>query len=568
MQSNSGNSSPRGGGEVRPRASEAPPRLPKVVGYDGEVGNYISGLELRDGTGSEASKALIREVAGVTGLSTRHFENCPCHRCERHRRERQRRESPYGAGVGGWGSLTTWPSLGNLGEKKNDDPQDHDRRYLAENGGCIYIDLNHVEVCLPETRSVYDHVACWHASLRILRRALDAANSRLPDGQKIHVLINNSDGSGNSYGSHTNFLVTRRCWSNIFERKMQYLLYLAAYQVSSMIFTGQGKVGSENGAPEVDFQISQRADYFEQIVGSQTTFSRPIVNSRDEALCGNWEYHNGRSGSAGENPARLHGIFYDSTLCHVSTMLKSGVMQIILAMIEAERVNRRLILDDPLFAVRTWSHDPGLTKKARLFSGGQLTAVELQRRYLDEASRFVASGGCDDIVPHAGEIVDMWAETLALLEARDMPALSRRVDWALKLSVLEGVKAEHPELDWSHAALKRLDHNYANLDTEEGLYWVYERAGQVESVVSETDIQHFETSPPGDTRAWARAMLIRHIGADRIEDMDWDHIRFIDGDDEWFRCHKTIDLADPLGPGSNITGDVDLTVESTRRTVS
>src|SRR5207245_816604 len=105
-------------------------------------------------------------------------------------------------------------------------------------------------------------------------------------GQRIHVLVNNSDGRGNAYGSHLNFLVTRRAWDNIFERKLHHMLYLASFQVSSIVYTGQGKVGSENGMPAVAFQLSQRADFFETLTGMQTTHERPIVNSRDEALCG------------------------------------------------------------------------------------------------------------------------------------------------------------------------------------------------------------------------------------------------------------------------------------------
>ena len=34
--------------------------------------------------------------------------------------------------------------------------------------------------------------------------------------------------------------------------------------ISRQIFTGSGKVGSENGRPEVDYQLTQRADFFEE----------------------------------------------------------------------------------------------------------------------------------------------------------------------------------------------------------------------------------------------------------------------------------------------------------------
>ena len=55
-------------------------------------------------------------------------------------------------------------------------------------------------------RRVYDYVAAWHAMLLIACQALEQANARCyPEGQ-IQVLINNSDGRGNSYGSHLQFL--------------------------------------------------------------------------------------------------------------------------------------------------------------------------------------------------------------------------------------------------------------------------------------------------------------------------------------------------------------------------
>ena len=129
-------------------------------------------------------------------------------------------------------------------------------------------------VCIPEVLSAYDHVAAWHAMLRVARDALDAANARQPPDARIQVLVNNSDGSSNSYGSHLNFLLTRQAWDDMFRRKLHQLLYLAAYQASSIVFTGQGKVGAENGAPRVRYQLSQRADFLERLVGTQTITAR------------------------------------------------------------------------------------------------------------------------------------------------------------------------------------------------------------------------------------------------------------------------------------------------------
>ena len=225
-------------------------------------------------------------------------------------------------------------------------PQDWGRRYLAANGGCAYVDLDHLELCLPEVLSAYDHVAAWHAMLVLARGALERANAglganaalnegaRLGEGGRLMAFANNSDGRGNSYGCHLNFLISRRCFDNIFHRKLHYMLFLAGYLTSSIVFAGAGKVGSENGRPAVDFQLSQRADFDETLTGAQTTYDRPIVNSRDESLCGRAGQGPAR---AAHGMARLHVIFFDTTLCHVASLLKVGATQIVLAMIEQDR---------------------------------------------------------------------------------------------------------------------------------------------------------------------------------------------------------------------------------------
>lgn len=500
-------------------------RLPKLCGADIELGNFVLGLRSKRGTGSEASRLLLGEIDGLPRVERFRGEPCDCAACRR-----ARESSELGDTIG-------LNSRGNGGAQGVVNPQDWGRKYLASNGGCAYIDLDHLELCLPEVLSAYDHVACWHAMLRIARGALESANEKLPSGKKIQVLVNNSDGQGNSYGSHLDFLITRRAWDNIFCRKIHYMLYLAAFQASSIVYTGQGKAGSENAAPEVSFQLSARADFFERLVGAQTTHNRPIVNSRDEPLCGN--------GAAGEM-ARLHVIFFDNTLCHVASLLKVGVMQIVLAMIEAEQVNIELLLDDPIDAVMRWSHDPTLQARAAMTTGEELTAVELQLRFLEEARQFVASGGCDGVVPRAGEILALWEDTLAKLQAGDFESLAPRLDWVLKLSVLQQVLDQNPELTWGSPEIKHLDHLYSSLDPSEGLYWAYESGGLVERMVTDEQIERFTVSPPEDTRAWTRAMLLRWAGPDGVDDVDWDSIRFKTGYERYRTAYRRLELASPL----------------------
>lgn len=80
------------------------------------------------------------------------------------------------------------------------------------------------------------------ALFRLARRAREAAQSKLPSAWRIHVLANNSDGLGSSWGSHLNFLISRSAYDRIFNRRLHHLVWLATYQASSIVFTGQGKV--------------------------------------------------------------------------------------------------------------------------------------------------------------------------------------------------------------------------------------------------------------------------------------------------------------------------------------
>ena len=98
----------------------------------------------------------------------------------------------------------------------------------------------------------------------ILHRSMEAATALLPPGQEIVVYKNNSDRKGNSYGTHENYLMDRAVpFSKIVSHVMPHF-------ITRQIFTGAGKVGTE--APgltsaDVPFQLTQRADFFEEEVG-------------------------------------------------------------------------------------------------------------------------------------------------------------------------------------------------------------------------------------------------------------------------------------------------------------
>ena len=499
--------------------------LPKLCGADIELGNFIMGAVQPGGSSYEASRALL---AKMHGFPLRH----PNGNSYPYGTHSYSAYSPYGR------SPRPYVGFDSTGDTSSYNPQEVERRFLSNNGGAAYIDLNHVELCIPEVLSAFDHVAAWHGMLRVARAALHAANDGRPAEDRVKVLVNNSDGRGNSYGSHLNFLISRRAFDNLFCRKAHYLQLLASFQVSSMILTGQGKVGSENGRPDAAYQISQRADFFVTLQGSQTTQDRPLVNSRDEALCGKLRYDD-------PAPARLHVIFFDNALAHGSALFRVGPMQLILTLLELGLVNTRLALDDPIDSVWRYSHDPMLRVRAELITGKRLSAVELQSAYLEEVKRHAARGVFEGIVPRADEIIALWEDTVTKLARKDWMAAAPRLDWIMKLMTIDRAMDQRPELSWTSPEVKVIDMLYSDLDVD-GLYWSYEADGFAEQLVPAERIAYFTENPPEDTRAWLRSALLRRANPATVVSVDWDEITFkLRGKHNW-SYFRTVDLADPL----------------------
>ena len=85
-----------------------------------------------------------------------------------------------------------------------------------------------------------------------------AANNLLPPEQELVVYKNNSDGKGNSYGCHENYLVDRATpFSEI-------VSHATSHFITRQIFTGSGKVGTEAAGltwEDVPFQITSGPDF-------------------------------------------------------------------------------------------------------------------------------------------------------------------------------------------------------------------------------------------------------------------------------------------------------------------
>jgi proteasome accessory factor A len=383
---------------------------------------------------------------------------------------------------------------------------------VLTNGARYYVDHAHPEFSGPECSTAREAVLYDKAGEAVLARSVEAAARLLPPGQQISVYKNNSDGKGNSYGSHENYLMDRAV---PFSRVVQHAI---PHLVTRQIFTGAGKVGAEApGADHVEFQITQRADFFEEEVGLETTLKRPIVNTRDEPHCDAQKYR------------RLHVILGDANLSEVANFLKVGTTALVLAMIEDDwfaRHRREYSLVAPVRVMRQVSYDLSLALPLALVNGRRMTALEVQWEHLDLARKYAEDVGLGpvggDEVGH--EILRRWEEVLSGLETDPM-SLANRLDWVAKYRMVSGYRERHG-LGWRDPKLLAMDLQYHDVRPERSLY---ARAG-MERLLAPEAVERAMTEPPTTTRAYFRGRCLQRW-PQAIAAANWDSLVFDLGHD-------------------------------------
>ena len=391
---------------------------------------------------------------------------------------------------------------------------------ILPNGARYYVDHAHPEYSTPECITPRELVIHDKAGERILERSLHEVARSMPSAPPLSIYKNNSDGKGNSYGTHENYLVDRATPFGDIVRD------LTPFFVSRLVFTGAGKVGAE--APWDDrgreiYQITQRADFFETEVGLETTLKRPIINTRDEPHADPEKYR------------RLHVIVGDANLCEVATFLKIGTTAIVLKMIE-DRALPDLTIVSPVQALHEISRDLTCTHQVTLADGRRVNAVQLQWEYLEHAKKYVKR---EDDTPEHGEVLDRWEAVLTALET-DPLTLHRELDWVAKHRVLQAYR-DRDGLGWNDSKLRAIDLQYHDVRRDKGLYYRLEAGGKVERLTTDAEVEAAIMDPPVDTRAYFRGRCIDKF-PDAIAAASWDSLIIDTGADALQR----IPMREPL----------------------
>jgi hypothetical protein len=141
--------------------------------------------------------------------------------------------------------------------------------------------------------------------------------------------------------------------------------------------------------------------------------------------------------------------------------------------------------------------------------------------------------------PIQKDVLQKWQFVLETL-GRDPMALDTKIDWIMKKRLIEGYMGRK-KLDWSDSQIQMLDLQYHDLRPDKGLYFLLERQGKAERIVTDEEIQYAIHHPPTDTRAYFRGECLRRYPGE-VFGVNWDSISFGLGDDSI----KRVMMSEPL----------------------
>ena len=368
------------------------------------------------------------------------------------------------------------------------------------NGARLYVDHAHPEYSSPEVLTPHDALVWDRAGEVVARRAMAVLDDAVGQGETV-LYKNNVDGKGAAYGSHENYLVRRDL---PFE---ELAAVLTPFLVTRAVLVGAGRVGIGQHSQRPGFQVSQRADYVESEIGLQTTFNRPIINTRDEPH------------ADGARWRRLHVINGDANRFDVPIYLKVATTDLLLWFLEQAytegsgrftealaRLKDLAIIGDPVEEHWALSHDPSLSHELRT-QAGAMTALEVQRAILDAVSPAVTR--VEDAQAHRA--LALWRQVLDALEQwrhdGSGPA-AQMVEWVAKYELCEGLR-RRSGTGWDDPRLAALDIQWADLRPGRSVVDKLDAAGRIHRLVTDAEIQRAADTPPEGTRAAVRGTAIR-----------------------------------------------------------
>jgi proteasome accessory factor PafA2 len=407
---------------------------------------------------------------------------------------------------------------------------------VLPNGARLYVDHAHPEYSTPEVTGP-DEALIWDRAGELIMERACAASRQV----RLAAYKNNTDGKGATYGTHENYLVDRAVPFG------DLVALLIPFLVTRTIVTGSGRVGLGRNSEGCGFQLAQRADYIESEAALETTFNRPIVNTRDEPHADRTQYR------------RLHLILGDANCFDVPTYLKLGTTAAVLWLAEhaqthpngpaaaAVRQLTCLSLAEPVQAVRQVSYDLDLTGLLKLADGRRMRALDIQEAFALALDRAITSVGEDPTPDLTADVLGRWRSVLHAL-ATDVDSAAPDVEWVAKRQLLEA-KRLRDQTDWTNPSLAAIDLQWSAVGNS--IAGKLRDRGGATVLVDPADVAAAVNTPPATTRAWLRGQLVGRYRA-AVTEASWDGVLIEARPGEFYRLR----LPDPRKGSAADVGEV------------
>ena len=362
------------------------------------------------------------------------------------------------------------------------------------NGGRLLIDSGHLEYATAECRSLAALVAHELAIEPILLETL----ARLQRQDPIYFVKSNTDYCGNTFGYHESYSMRRR------PDDETVVSGLMPFLVTRQIFAGAGLISFSGRGQLGQYQLSQRAGFADVGVSRRVRYGgRPIINLRDEPL--------------GCRP-RLHVIIGDCNRSEFATALKIGTTALVAQLLDAGW-SQSLRLEAPVRDLRQIAANTVGDWTVSEERYGSIAAVDVQRQYLNEATRRFAGRDAD-----TDWTLENWEQVLDRLESDPM-TLDGHLDWVSKKKVLTEF-AGGSSLGWSDRDLLKVDQAYHIIDPQQSVFTALRERSRMRFLLPTPVAQRAVSEPPLDTRASARSKVLRALAkADAAAHVDWSELR-------------------------------------------
>ncbi|MFW6170255.1 MAG: proteasome accessory factor PafA2 family protein [Planctomycetota bacterium] len=295
-------------------------------------------------------------------------------------------------------------------------------------------------------------------------------------------------------------------WLTAFRRARR---QLTPFLVSRCVFAGAGMVDRHAG-----FLLADKAPGINTVLGLGGFFNdRPIFTMGHlfKALCAESLMSPRAFFRLFRRHQRLQIGLGDSNMAELSEFLRVGTTGLVLDVIEAGAMPPLPALCHPIQALHQICGDPSLRQGVSFVDGRQMTALGIQRFYLNACRAYVEQAA--DAPAEAFQVLDHWKETLDELEVLQATGeipdrLIGGIDWITKKKLLEETGSD---MSWS--ACKKLDIAYHEL-TPFGYFQMLQAAGLAVSLVDPKTTDRAVRTPPPDTPATMRGHYIREFSAD------------------------------------------------------